>query len=188
VGSPLGIASAAAPRAERPLTLLRLRQTAEVVEAAGEDTVVSEPAATNGESVGVLSLEEQKKKRAERFGIPVVESKAAPAGKPGTMDDKLKERAARFGLPVSGTTAAGEEDKKAARNKRFGGVDASVEAEKKKARAERFGTTAEVDAQRAKLEARAKRFASAPPYLLLSALSACANSPQCGSWAVAHRL
>lgn len=146
--------------------MLRLRQSAEVVEAAGEDIQVSETPATTGESVGVLSLDEQRKKRAERFGIPVVEAKSAPAGKPGTMDDKLKERAARFGLPVSGT-AAGEEDKKAARNKRFGGVDASVEAEKKKARSERFGTAAEVEAQQAKLDARAKRFASAPPDLPL---------------------
>jgi len=148
-----------------PLILLRLRQAAEVVEAAGE-AVVSETEATNGESVGVLSLDEQKKKRAERFGISVVETKAVPAGKPGTMDDKLKERAARFGLPVSGT-AAGDEDNKAARNKRFGGVDASVEAEKKKARSERFGTSAETEAQQAKLDARAKRFASTPPSLPL---------------------
>lgn len=58
---------------------------------------------------------------------------------------------------------AGDDDKKTARNKRFGGADPSEEAEKKKARAGRFGTTVESEAQKTKLDARAKRFASTPP-------------------------
>jgi hypothetical protein len=69
---------------------------------AGEEPAAEAAATDGGAAVAVAaaadgtSLEAQKKKRAERFGIAVVEVKAAPSGgKPGTMDDKLKSRAAR---------------------------------------------------------------------------------------------
>ncbi|KIZ02463.1 hypothetical protein MNEG_5497 [Monoraphidium neglectum] len=112
------------------------------------------------ESVAVLSAEERKRLRGEKFGL--------------SEDDKKKKRAARFGLP----DAEADDEKKKQRRERFGittkdDEKAALVAKKAelldptklKARAERFGVakgSALASAEdEAKKKARAERFKAA---------------------------
>jgi SAP domain-containing ribonucleoprotein len=126
-------------------------QPLEAPKAPAETTTKSPPAASTTDTEDALAIElEKRKRRAERFGIPLAESA------------KAIERVKRFGDPTSTT----EEAKKEARAKKFGNqvwakngktgntaqkkeekatpvvnkvLDDPVEAEKARKRAERFG-------------------------------------------------
>jgi len=123
----------------------------------------------------VLSLD-QKRKRAERFKIPVVQSedekKKLRSQKFGVVaeKDKKQQRAARFGTGVVTT-----DEKKAARQKKFGITTSLDESQKLKNRALKYGLSNERSSamgrlglpvkkdagtpeEQAKLDARAKRF------------------------------
>ena len=137
-------ATASAP-ATKPATAPK--RPLEAPKPSSETTAKSPPVTESTESTdAALAAElEKRKRRAERFGIPLAESV------------KAVERAARFGTP----TATADEQKKQARGKKFGNqvwtkngtsqeikapvpvkakvLDDPVEAEKAKKRAERFG-------------------------------------------------
>ncbi|KAF9529316.1 hypothetical protein CPB83DRAFT_853064 [Crepidotus variabilis] len=113
----------------------------------------SEGLATPASSVQPTTLTadeeaEKRKKRAERFGIPVVEqkvpkakeSKSAPGkGNPVASTEAMQKRAARFGLPTVVDKSA---NANAANSKKRVAPAAEVdpeELERRKKRAERFG-------------------------------------------------
>ncbi|ETW05610.1 hypothetical protein, variant [Aphanomyces invadans] len=96
-------------------------------------TDVSPPSATIvANTPKAISEEEKKRRRAEKFGIPLSE------------EQKILERAKRFQLPNKVLDDAKKQD----RAKRFGlpvALDASMLEEKKAARASRFGMNAEAE-------------------------------------------
>ncbi|KAL1815963.1 hypothetical protein DCAR_0520316 [Daucus carota subsp. sativus] len=114
----------------------------------GEDSKAKDPAENNS-SVAL------KKRRAERFGMPVQLSE----------QEKRNSRAERFGtgsgLPESDTVKKSEDNKRKARAERFG-LEQSVPAaedEKKKARLARFTPASKTDpVEEDKKKARALRF------------------------------
>jgi len=131
-------ATAAAKHAAAP------KQSLEAPKPSSETTAKSPPVAASTETDEALAAElEKRKRRAERFGIPLADSV------------KALERAKRFGT----TETTLDESKKQARGKRFGNqvwtkngtsqetkapakpevLDDPVEAEKARKRAERFG-------------------------------------------------
>jgi len=98
-------------------------------EAAPAETTV--PAAETTPAPAAFDLEKTKK-RAERFGVPLVNED----------DVKKKQRAERFGIPLPGQLTAEQQAdlvKKQARAQRFGIPLALSEDEANKKRAERFG-------------------------------------------------
>ena len=118
------------------------KQPLEAPKPSADTTAKSPPTTENSDAEAALAIElEKRKRRAERFGIPLADSA------------KAIERAKRFG----GTAPATEQTKKEAHGKKFGNqvwsnngekstpttvkkiLDDPAEAEKARKRAERFG-------------------------------------------------
>lgn len=105
---------------------------------AAANTTPTPTAQTHSDASKVAAADdelEKRKKRAARFGVPLVESKQQPAPKPkaapqttGEDPSKLQSRAARFGVPVANSG-----------QKRPAPPVDKEEEEKRKKRAERFG-------------------------------------------------
>merc|ERR1712142_254301 len=132
---------------------------AEKTEEAGEDAPEAKVEMTEEErklerakKFGIEALElvdDKKKSRAERFGLPASANGGGAKGKGAVdpeMDAKKKSRAERFGLNVNqkrkakleGTDIAIDADKIKKRQERFGNISAAATDDKKAARAARF--------------------------------------------------
>ncbi|KAF5389482.1 hypothetical protein D9757_004306 [Collybiopsis confluens] len=105
------------------------------------EPLIEEPPSTEDPEI------ERRKKRAERFGIPLVEPKAQKkaAVKPTEDTDKLKVRAERFESKGNGKSESGRQSPGSKRKR--GGASVATpaaeidpeEAERRRKRAERFG-------------------------------------------------
>lgn len=111
--------------------------------------------------------EEKRRKRAERFGIPVVQPQTnKPAAQPPVDSERLKARAARFGIQTDDTGKrldTAQSDRKRA-SPATEQVDAE-ELERRKKRAARFNTQSQgqIDPEEQnKREQRAARFGIKP--------------------------
>ncbi|KAF9264251.1 hypothetical protein L218DRAFT_987254 [Marasmius fiardii PR-910] len=104
--------------------------------------------------------EEKRRKRAERFGIPIVESKTA--SQPLVNSDKLKARATRFGIKTDDTGKRLDTPQSSLKRASPATEQADPEeAERRKKRAARFGLQPQAEAdpeEQKKREQRAARF------------------------------
>jgi len=128
------------PKEQKPATAVKPASKPPIKPSSNKpsSTVTETPKAAKVDDPVVDDELEKRKKRAERFGIPLVEPSSQPAKKPrNTVDDpaKLKAREDRFGSAKQTENIAGK------RRTRDTAVDAE-EQERRKKRAERFGTSA----------------------------------------------